>query len=336
MFDFRQLGHPFGLDGGATRNLARTTLAPVPSTSYPWIVSSPAPAPTDPGARPARASAVRNTLLVILALNVLVVAIKIVVGVRTHALSVLGAALESGLDVLNNILGIVLVGVASRAPDEEHPYGHQKFETLGALAIVGFLSITCFELLREGVRDVVGGDLPRTATIPELALVASTMLVNVLVVWYERQRGERLQSAFLLADAEHTRSDVYVTCAAVVSLFLTRHGLGVIDPLLAIAVAIVIARNGFEIVRRSVPVLVDERAVEAREIRQLLSAVPGVSDVRSVRSRAMASGVLLVEVTIGVERTMSVEAAHRVADAVEARLHTELGASGVTVHIEPA
>lgn len=299
-------------------------------------MSSSAPAPSDPGARPARASAVRNTLLVILALNVLVVAIKIVVGVRTHALSVLGASLESGLDVLNNILGIVLVGVASRAPDEEHPYGHQKFETLGALAIVGFLSITCFELLREGVRYVVSGDLPRTATIPELALVASTMLVNVLVVWYERQRGERLQSAFLLADAEHTRSDVYVTCAAVVSLFLTRHGLGVIDPFLAIGVAIVIARNGFEIVRRSVPVLVDERAIEAREIHQLLSAVPGVLDVRSVRSRAMASGVLLVEVTIGVDRATSVEAAHRVADAVEARLHTELGASSVSVHIEPA
>lgn len=300
------------------------------------VVSRPAHALSDSQARPARASAVRNTLLVILALNVLVVAIKIVVGVRTHALSVLGAALESGLDVFNNVLGIVLVGVASRAPDEEHPYGHQKFETLGALAIVGFLSITCFELLREGVRSAMGGEIPRTATIPELALVASTMIVNVLVVWYERRRGERLQSAFLLADAEHTRSDVYVTCAAVISLFLTRHGLGIIDPFLAIAVALVIARNGFEIVRRTVPVLVDERAIEAREIRQLLSAVPGVVDVRSVRSRAMSSGVLLVEVTIGVERATSVEAAHRVADAVEARLHTELGASSVTVHIEPA
>ncbi|MGH7649645.1 MAG: cation transporter, partial [Gemmatimonadaceae bacterium] len=99
-------------------------------------MSRPAPAPSDSQARPARASAVRNTLLVILALNLLVVAIKIVVGVETRALSVLGAALESGLDLLNNVLGIVLVGIASRAPDEEHPYGHQKFETLGALAIV--------------------------------------------------------------------------------------------------------------------------------------------------------------------------------------------------------
>lgn len=262
--------------------------------------------------------------------------VKIAVGVHTRALSVLGAALESGLDLFNNVLGIVLVGVASRAPDEEHPYGHQKFETLGALAIVGFLSITCFELLRQGVHDAVSGEIPNVASILQLALIASTMVVNVLVVWYERRRGERLQSAFLLADAAHTRSDVYVTGAALASLALTRHGWGIVDPFLAIAVAIVIARNGFEIVRRSVPVLVDERAIDAREIRQLLSAVPGVVDVRSVRSRAMASGVLLVEVTIGVDRNMSVEAAHRVSDAVEGRLHTELGASSVTVHIEPA
>jgi len=81
-------------------------------------------------------------------LNAIVLVIKIVVGVRTGALTVLGAALESGLDLLNNVIGIALVAVASRAPDEDHPYGHDKFETLGALGIVGFLSISCFELLR--------------------------------------------------------------------------------------------------------------------------------------------------------------------------------------------
>ena len=85
-----------------------------------------------------REPAVRNTLILILVLNALVAAVKITVGLRTNALSVLGASLESALDVLNNIVGIALVRVASQEPDEDHPYGHQKFETLGALAIVGF------------------------------------------------------------------------------------------------------------------------------------------------------------------------------------------------------
>ena len=282
-----------------------------------------------------RAPEIRTTLLVILLLNAVVVAAKIVVGVRTGALSVLGAALESTFDMLNNIVGIVLVGIAARGPDEDHPYGHEKFETLGALAIVGFLSISCFELLREGVRYVVAGRAPRAPSVPELSIILATMVINFIVVWYERRRGRQLKSAFLLADAAHTGSDVYVTAAALGSLFLARMGYGFIDPVLAIAVALVIARNGYQIVRGTVPVLVDERAVDAAEIRRILSTIPEITDVRTVRSRAMASGVLFAEVTIGVEASTTVEEAHRIADAVEERLAQELGASEVTVHVEP-
>jgi cation diffusion facilitator family transporter len=278
---------------------------------------------------------VRRTLLLILALNAVVVGVKLAVGLRTGALSVLGAALESGLDLLNNVVGILLVGLAARGPDEDHPYGHAKFETLGALAIVGFLSITCFELLREGIRHVWTREIPRVPTLLELLLIVATMGVNVLVVWYEQRRGKELQSAFLLADSAHTRSDIYVTAAALGSLVLTRMGLGFIDPLLAIAVALVIAWHGYEIVRGTVPVLVDERAVDAAELRRLVASIPRIADVRTIRSRSMASGVLFAEVTIGVNAATTVEEAHQIADAVEERIAQELGASEVTVHVEP-
>ncbi|HEY9514118.1 MAG TPA: cation diffusion facilitator family transporter [Gemmatimonadaceae bacterium] len=286
--------------------------------------------------RAARAPEIRNTLLIILLLNAVVVGVKIVVGVRTGALSVLGAALESTFDMLNNVVGIVLVGIAARGPDEDHPYGHEKFETLGALAIVGFLSISCFELLREGVRYVVVGQAPRAPSVIEISLILGTMGINFLVVWYERRRGQKLRSPFLLADAAHTGSDVYVTAAALGSLLLARMGLGFFDPLLAIAVALVIAWNGYQIVRGTVPVLVDQRAVDASEIRRLLSSIPEITDIRTIRSRAMASGILFAEVTIGVDASTTVAEAHRIADAVEDRLAQALGDSEVTVHVEPA
>lgn len=82
--------------------------------------------------------AIRRTLLIVLALNGVVTAIKLGVGFRRDALTVIGAGLESGLDLLNNVIALTLVGVAHRAPDEEHPYGHAKFEMLGALAVMGF------------------------------------------------------------------------------------------------------------------------------------------------------------------------------------------------------
>jgi cation diffusion facilitator family transporter len=290
--------------------------------------SSPVPTHREP--------AVRNTLILILVLNALVAAVKIVVGIRTNALSVLGASLESALDVLNNIVGIALVRVASREPDEDHPYGHQKFETLGALAIVGFLSISCFELLREGVRHLVINEHPDFPSLTELGLIAATMFVNVAVVWFERRRARQLNSDFLLADAAHTRSDIYVTAAAFASLVLARGGYGAVDALLAIAVALLIAWNGYQIVKHTVPVLVDERGVDAGVLRRLVGAIPNVVDVRTVRSRAIASDVLFAEVTIGVDRETTVEQAHHIADVVEEKISKELGVSEVLVHVEPA
>ena len=286
--------------------------------------------------RDTRSAGVRNTLLVILALNLIVVAIKVIVGVRTGALSVLGASLESALDALNNVVGMAVVSVAARAPDEDHPYGHDKFETLGALAIVGFLSISCFELLRHGVVELLNQSTPKPPTALELGLLFSTALINVVVVWYERRRGRELSSAFLLADAAHTSSDLLVTLLALTSLVLARLGYGAADPFLAIVVALLIAWSGYAILRENVPILVDRRGVDATEIRRLVCEIPRIHDVRVVRSRSTPSGVLFAEVTIGVDADTTVADAHSLADQVEARISERLGASEVTVHVEPA
>ena len=284
---------------------------------------------------PTQAAAVRRTLGVILALNLVVVAIKVAVGWRTGTLAVLGAALESALDTLNNVIGMALVTLAARAPDDDHPYGHDKFETMGALAIVGFLSISCFELLREGVQNLRRREEPRPPELIEIALLAATVLVNVFVVVYERRRGRELRSNFLLADAAHTSSDTYVTLLALGSMLLSLVGLGRLDAVLAIVVAMIIAVSGYRILRGTIPILVDERAVDADEIRQLVRGIPRIGEVRMVRSRYAASGLLFAELTIVVDGDSTVAEAHELADEVEARITQQLGASDVTVHVEP-
>jgi len=271
----------------------------------------------------------------VLVLNLVVVAIKVIIGLRTGALSVLGAALESSLDLLNNVVGMILVTVAARAPDETHPYGHAKFETLGALAIVTFLSISCFELLREGIVQLSRAHSPESPTWFELALVGLTLVVNGLIVMYERRRGRELSSSFLIADAAHTHSDVYVTLLAIASLALTRAGLGALDPVLALAVALIIAWNGYQILKETVPILVDERGLDSADVRRIVERIPRVSEVRSVRSRAGASGVVFADVTVGVAGTTTVADAHALADEIENRIAEALGASEVVVHVEP-
>jgi cation diffusion facilitator family transporter len=279
---------------------------------------------------------VQRTLAVILVLNVIVVGVKVVVAARTGALSVVGATVESALDAMNNVIAILLVALAARGPDEDHPYGHDKFETLGALVIVGFLSISCFELVRNAVTTLVHHETPATPTSFELTLLGATALINILVVWYEQKRGRELGSALLLADAAHTGGDIFVTGIAFLSLWLARLGYPKADAWLTLIVAAVIAYSGYRILKVTVPILVDERGVDADEIRRVVAAISGITGVPMVRSRTTASGMLFAEVTIRCDGTLPVATAHELADAAEAAIRASIGAADITVHIEPA
>jgi cation diffusion facilitator family transporter len=283
-----------------------------------------------------RARAIQRTLGLILVLNLMVVAVKVALAVRTGALSVVGASVESALDAMNNMIAISLVTVAAIGPDDKHPYGHDKFETLGALAVVGFLSISCFELVRNAIAQLISAGRPVAPTSVELALLASTAVVNVFVVWYERRRGRQLGSALLLADAAHTRGDIFVTLLAFASLVLARAGYAAFDPWLALVVALVIAWSGAQILRATVPILVDQRAVDAGEIRRVVAAIPGITGVPHIRSRASASGQLFAEVTITCDGALPVAKAHELADAAERAIRETMGTADVTVHVEPS
>jgi cation diffusion facilitator family transporter len=278
---------------------------------------------------------VRRVLGGLLVANVAVVAAKTTIGMRAGSLSVLGDAVHSSVDAVYNILGLFVVRVAARAPDEEHPYGHGKFETLGALAIVVFLSITCFELVRSAIGRLVAGGHVVQMTDLGLVLLLATLATNVLVAWYENRRGHELQSELLIADASHTRTDVFITIGVLMGVLFGRQGHTWVDPVVAIVVALLIVRVAYQIMARVVPVLVDERAIPAPTIRQTAQAVDGVKSAYGIRSRGANAGVRYAEVTIAVDSSANVADAHAIADAVEERLKKDLELKEVTVHVEP-
>jgi len=325
--DFGQLGHACSTPA-LTAFARRPQTAPMRATTQSNDFVSVAPE--------ARSSGVRRALMFVLLLNAASAALKIAVGARTGALTVLGAALESTLDMLSNGVAIAAISVAAREPDEDHPYGHEKFETLGTLAIVGFLSITCFELVRRSVGELAGdAAAPMTRRLDAVLLLLS-LAVNVFVVRFERSRGRRYRSSLLLADASHTASDILVTALAIASLVLSRLGFLRADAVLGIVVALIIAWSGYQILRDSIPVLVDARGVHAEELVAIARTIPGVTGVRSVRSRRTSSGHLFVELTILVPGGTSVASAHELTDEVEEAMARELGGAEAIVHVEPA
>src|SRR5438874_9804015 len=179
----------------------------------------------------------RRVFLGLLAINASVVGAKLLVATASGSLAILGSALDSAVDALNNVLALIVVRVAAKEPDEDHPYGHGKFETLGALAIVGFLSITCFELVREAVNHLGSGSHGVNVSDSQLVLLVLTLGVNVLITWYEHRRGTELGSELLVADAAHTRADVFITVGVLLSILLTRQGWWWVDSGVGIVVA---------------------------------------------------------------------------------------------------
>jgi cation diffusion facilitator family transporter len=280
-------------------------------------------------------TAVRRVLKGLLVANLGVVVAKAAIGIRSGSLAVLGDALHSSVDALYNVLGLIVVRVAAQAPDEDHPYGHGKFETLGALAIVVFLSITCFEIVRSAVQKLVSGGQPVRVTDLGLAVLVATLGTNILVAWYENRRGLQLGSELLIADAAHTRTDVFITIGVLIGVLFSRQGYVWVDPVVAIGVALLIVRVAYQILSRTVPVLVDERAIPEPTIRESAQAVAGVKSAYGIRSRGGNAGVRYAEVTIAVDRGANVAAAHAIADAVEKRLKQDLELKEVTVHVEP-
>jgi len=286
-----------------------------------------------PEGRPATAL-VRRVFVGLLVANLAVVAAKSFVGLRAGSLAILGSALDSSVDALNNVLALIVVRVAAKEPDEDHPYGHGKFETLGALAIVGFLAITCFELIRGAVKELLQGAHPVGVTDSQLAVLVLTLGVNVVIAWYENRRGRELKSELLVADAAHTRADVLITVGVLAGVLFARQGWWWIDPVVAIAVALVIVLVAYRILVRTVPVLVDQRALPTGEIRQTAETVPGVKSAYGIRSRGP-SDLRYAEVTIAVDPKADVAQAHAIADQVEERLKQNLQLHEVTVHVEP-
>src|SRR5437764_4743165 len=243
-----------------------------------------------------RSSAVRRVLAGLLVANILVLIAKASIGVIAGSLAVIGDAIHSSADAVYNVLGLVVVRVASREPDEEHPYGHGKFETLGALGIVVFLSVTCVELVRSAVGRLISGGHSVQMTDLGLVLLLATLATNVFVAWYENRRGHELRSELLIADAAHTRTDVFITIGVLIGLIFSRQGYTWVDSVVAIGVALLIVRVAYQILLRVVPILVDERAVPAPSIRKTAQAVEGVKDAYGIRSRGGNAGVRYAEV----------------------------------------
>lgn len=279
-------------------------------------------------------SGVRRVLWATLGLNVVVSLAKIVVGKLSGSVSMVADGYHSLMDGSNNVVGLVVAGFAYAPPDEGHPYGHRKFETAATLLIGFALLSLAYRVVEDALHHVAGARLPVITTL-NWVVMGATLLTNVFVTIYEAREGRRLGSAYLVADAAHTRSDIYVTLGVVASFAGARAGLAWVDAAVAVAIASFIATLGVRILVGSFHTLTDRAVLPRQALEAVVRSVPGVGACGDIRTRGGPDAVYL-DLVIKVDGQLSLKDAHDVADAVEAALH---GARpeivDVVVHIEP-
>jgi cation diffusion facilitator family transporter len=282
-----------------------------------------------------RARAVRRVLWLVLLVNLAVTATKLVVGLASGSLAVVADAFHSLVDSSSNIIALIGVWVAARPADDNHPYGHHKYESVATLSIGALLLIAAFEIGRSALEGLVNPSEPPRVTGLVVGLMAATFLVNIAVTVYETRAGRRLNSAVLLADAAHTRADLLITLSVLLSLLGTRLGLTWLDPLVAAVVVVLLFRAAFGILRSTADVLTDVAVANPVQVEDIARGVPGVSDVGAVRSRGR-SDAAYVDLNIRVNPAMSADQAHGVASEVEHRISQAMpGVVDTLVHIEP-
>ncbi|MDB9535671.1 cation diffusion facilitator family transporter [Dolichospermum planctonicum CS-1226] len=277
---------------------------------------------------------VRKVLIITLLLNVFVMGLKVVVGYWTGSLSLLADALHSVTDSANNVLGLVAIKFSSPSPDREHPYGHNKFEAVGALGIAAFLGIACFEIVQGAVERIIKGGEPVRVSPPELWLLLIVLGVNIFVAFYERNVGRRVGSSILVADATHTMSDVWVTISVIGGLIGVWLGYQLLDVLLAFPVALLVFWSGWSVLTENLPWLVDQMAIAPEIIHTIAVSVPGVLNCHDIASRGVIGRQVFIEMHLIVD-ARDVETAHIITEEVERQLEARFSPVRILIHVEP-
>ncbi|MDM9380109.1 cation diffusion facilitator family transporter [Chlorogloeopsis sp. ULAP01] len=277
---------------------------------------------------------VRKVLIITLLLNIFVMGLKAVVGKLTGSLSLLADALHSVTDSANNILGLIASSFASPQPDREHPYGHLKFEAVGALGIAAFLGIACFEILQGAIERILNGGEPVKISPSELWLLLIVLGVNIFVAFYERHIGIRVGSPILIADAKHTMSDIWVTISVIGGLIGVWLGYQWLDIVLAFPVAVLVFWSGWTVLKENLPWLVDQMAIAPEVIHAIAVSVPGVINCHDIASRGIVGRQVFIEMHL-IVNAQDLETAHRITEEVEMELEKRFGPVRILIHVEP-
>jgi len=273
------------------------------------------------------------------AVGLSVLALKLVAWRVTGSVALMSDALESVVNVATALAVIVALRVARRPADANHPYGHHKAEFFSAVLEGVLIVLAALFILREAWDGLMS---PRALDAPGLGLAVNALagLLNAGWAWLLIREGRRHRSPALAADGRHLMTDVVSSAGVLVGVALAvATGWWVLDPVLAVLVALNILWSGWVVIRGSLSGLMDEAVSDAElaRIRRIIAESAGgetALEAHDLRTRH-AGPVTFIEFHLVVPGETTVEAAHALCDRIEAALMGALPDARVTIHVEP-
>ena len=275
--------------------------------------------------------------------NIVLFAFKLVAGIVGRSGAMIADAVHSASDFATDIVVLAFVRISSKPRDNDHNWGHGKYETLASLIIGVALFAVGADILidsAEKIKAVVSGEvLPRPGMIAIVAAAVSIVVKELLYQWTVRV-GRQTDSPSVVANAWHHRSDALSSIGALMGIGLA-YFLGekwrIADPIAAVVVAALIMKVAIELCRTALAELLEKslpRAVE-EEILQIILTTPNVYKPHNLRTRRIGSDIA-IEVHIRVEGSMTVFESHEISKQIEYALRERFGErTAVAIHIEP-
>lgn len=277
---------------------------------------------------------VKKILINTLILNWLVALAKIFIGFSTGALSILADGFHSFFDGASNIIGVFGVKTAEKPKDINHPYGHQKFESLAALGVAFLILIIAYELIKNTIERFLHPVVPNL-TLLSFLVMGGALLVDIGVYLYENSQGKKLKSTILIADAIHTKTHLFTTPAVILGMAAIKLGFPIFDPIIASVVILMMGGLAWEVVQQTTNVLCDRASVNGQRIKEIVKEIPGIKSSHQIRSRGSEHCVFL-DMHITLDPQVSLKEAHDASHQLKEKIKREVPQiKDIVIHIEP-
>ena len=271
--------------------------------------------------------------------NVALSAFKLFAGIYGHSGAMVSDAVHSLSDVFATLIAFIGVRLSKKSADDDHPYGHERFECVASLLLGTVLLLTGLAIGKSGLGNILSGDYTSIAVPGAVALVAAvvSIVVKEAMFWYTRHYAKLLNSSAFMADAWHHRSDAFSSIGSLIGIGGSMLGFHVLDPLASVIICVCILKVAVDIIKDSVRKMLDTSCGENYDntLKNYIAAQDGVKSVDSLHSRMFGNKVY-IDLEISVDRDLPLHEAHDIADRVHDNVEKNFSnIKHIMIHVNP-